>query len=133
MNKFNAKIVNIESEGMLHIVKFEFGDILMSMMSLELGSDVGAGVEVVLSVKSTYIALAKEFDGLVSYASQIPATITDIDRGKLLGVVELDAFGYRLESIITRESMDRMNLSVGEVVTMLIKASELSIVEVVSA
>jgi molybdopterin-binding protein len=82
--------------------------------------------------KPTSHALAKQLVGEVSYTNLIPATIREIKQGRLLSSIELDAEGYRLESIITRGSAERMQLQVGEAVTMLIKASELSIVEVVS-
>jgi molybdopterin-binding protein len=132
MNRFQATITQIESEGSLHIVTFDFHGTQLRMMSLELGAEVRVGVEVILTIKSTYIALAKQLEGEVSYTNLIPATIREIKQGRLLSSIELDAEGYRLESIITRGSAERMQLQAGEAVTMLIKASELSIVEVVS-
>ena len=135
MNRFQAIITQIESEGSLHIVTFDFEGTQLRMMSLELGAEVRVGCVVILTIKSTYIALAKtstvSFAESVSYTNLIPATITNVKQGKLLSSIGLDAEGYRLESIITRGSADRMRLVVGETVTMLIKASELSIVEVV--
>ncbi len=110
---------------------FDFGGTQLRMMSLELGSELEVGVHVVLTIKSTYIALAKSFEGEVSYTNLIPATITQVTQGKLLGSITLDAAGYSLESIITAGSVERMGLAAGDSVTLLIKASELSIVEVV--
>ena len=131
MNRFQATITQIESEGSLHIVTFDFEGTQLRMMSLELGAEVRVGSVVILTIKSTYIALAKAFQGEVSYTNLIPATITQIQQGKLLSSIGLDAGGYRLESIITRGSAERMKLVADDKVTMLIKASELSIVEVV--
>jgi molybdopterin-binding protein len=131
MNRFQATITSIASEGRLHIVTFDFGGTQLRMMSLELGSELEVGVHVVLTIKSTYIALAKSFEGEVSYTNLIPATITQVTQGKLLGSITLDAAGYSLESIITAGSVERMGLAAGDSVTLLIKASELSIVEVV--
>jgi len=135
MNRFQATITQIESEGSLHIVTFDFEGTQLRMMSLELDAEVRVGCVVMLTIKSTYIALAKStietFAESVSYTNLIPATIVEIKQGKLLSSIRLDAEGYRLESIITRSSAERMRLAAGEVVTMLIKASELSIVEVV--
>ena len=131
MNRFQATITQIESEGSLHIVTFDFEGTQLRMMSLELGAEVRVGSVVILTIKSTYIALAKAFQGEVSYTNLIPATITQIQQGKLLSSIQLDAGGYRLESIITIGSAERMKLVADDKVTMLIKASELSIVEVV--
>ncbi len=134
MNRFQATITQIESEGSLHIVTFDFEGTQLRMMSLELGAEVRVGCVVILTIKSTYIALAKtstaSFAESVSYTNLIPATIVKIKQGKLLSSIALDAGGYRLESIITRSSSERMKLVAGETVTMLIKASELSIAEV---
>jgi len=130
MNRFPATITNIASEGSLHIVTFDLQGTQLRMMSLALGSEVRVGAEVILTIKSTYIALAKQFTGQVSYTNLIPATITQIEQGRLLSSILLDTYGHTLESIITRGSAERMELAVGDEVTMLIKASELSIVEV---
>jgi molybdopterin-binding protein len=131
MNRFQATITSIASEGRLHIVTFDFGGTQLRMMSLELSSELEVGAYVVLTIKSTYIALAKSFEGEVSYTNLIPATITQVTQGKLLSSITLDAAGYSLESIITAGSVERMGLATGDSVTLLIKASELSIVEVV--
>ncbi len=132
MNRLHATITRIESEGHLHIVTFDLAGTQLRMMSLALGEEVCVGAVVVLTIKSTYIALAKEFTGQVSYTNLIPATITHIAQGRLLSSIQLDTYGYSLESIITRGSAERMDLQVGDEVMMLIKASELSIVEVLS-
>lgn len=131
MNQFKATVSHIESEDVLHIVKFDFQGTALSMMSLELSKEIKVGTEVILTIKSTYIALAKELKGMLSYSSIIPAEIKKIDNGKLLSSITLDAHGYQLESIITAQSSKRMSLLVGDKVHMLIKASELSIVKVI--
>jgi len=96
MNRFQATITQIESEGSLHIVTFDFHGTQLRMMSLELGAEVRVGVEVILTIKSTYIALAKQLEGEVSYTNLIPATIREIKQGRLLSSIALDAEGYRL-------------------------------------
>ncbi len=123
-------ITEIASEGSLHIVTFDFAGTRLQMMSLALPREAKAGAEVVLTIKSTYIALAKSFSGEVSYTNLIPAAVAAVRQGKLLSSVLLEAGGYRLESILTRDAAERMRLRKGEEVTLLVKASELSILEV---
>lgn len=130
MNRFRAMITEIASEGSLHIVTFDFAGTRLQMMSLELPREAKAGAEVVLTIKSTYIALAKSFSGEVSYTNLIPAAVVAVRQGKLLSSVLLEAGGCRLESILTRDAAERMRLRKGEEVTLLVKASELSILEV---
>ena len=55
MNRFQATITQIESEGSLHIVTFDFEGTQLRMMSLELGAEVRVGCVVILTIKSTYI------------------------------------------------------------------------------
>lgn len=130
MNRFRATITEIVSEGSLHIVYFDFGGTALQMMSLELAEEIRVGTEVLLTIKSTYIALAKSFSGEVSYSNLIPAVVVAVRQGRLLSSILLDAGGERLESILTSDAAAGMKLSEGEQVTLLVKASELSILEV---
>ena len=59
-------------------------------------------------------------------------TIQSLENGQLLTSVILKINDTILESIITVDSSKRMNLQIGEVVTILIKASNLSIGEVLN-
>ncbi len=130
MNKIQATITQIQNVDNLHIVKFDFDGIKLQMMSLDLSSKIKLGAKVNLAIKPTHLALAKEFSGLVSYSNQIPAKVIKCENGKLLSAIELSVKNTILESIITLDSSLRMKIEVGDEVTMLIKASELSIAEV---
>ena len=122
-----SKIQNCDS---LHIVNFECYTQTLSMMSLDLSSDIKIGTRVKLVAKPSHIAIAKNFSGDVSYSNRLDSTIESIENGKLLSSVKLSFFDTSLESIITLSSSKRMNLQVGDNVTAFIKASELSIAEI---
>jgi len=122
-----SKIQNCDS---LHIVNFECYTQTLSMMSLDLSSDIKIGTKVKLVAKPSHIAIAKNFSGDVSYSNRLDSTIESIENGKLLSSVKLSFFDTYLESIITLSSSKRMNLQVGDKVTAFIKASELSIAEI---
>ena len=130
MSSFEAVVSKIESNESLHIVEFAFDAMTLRMMSLELSEDITIGSRVTLIVKPTHIALAKGFIGEVSYSNQLPSTIQSIERGKLLCSITLRCADTIFESIITAKSAEKMHLKIGESVTALIKASELSIGEV---
>ena len=100
------------------------------MMSLDLSDDIKIGTKVKLITKPTYIAIAKEFSGILSYSNQLKAKIKELENGKLLSSVKLQIEEFVLESIITFESSQIMDLKVGDEVTAFIKASELSILKV---
>lgn len=135
MNRLEATVTHIASEGILHIVSFDCGGTPLQMMGLELDGAMRVGTKVILTIKSTYITLAKSLSETVSrelsYSNMIPATILRVDNGKLLSSIQLQTQNTILESIITADSSNRMMLAEGETVQLLIKASELSIIEMV--
>ena len=130
MNIFEAVVEQIECVDSLCIVRFDFKDTPLSMMSLDLSADIKVGVRVKLLAKATHVAIAKGFSGNISYSNQIKAKIIEIEKGELLASVLAESNGVVFESIITKNSALRMNLAVDDAVTLFIKASELSILEV---
>ena len=132
MSQLVATIKKINSVDNLNIVEFDFFGLTLKMMSLDLNNDVQVGKKVKLSIKPTNISLAKNLTGEISLSNQIDATIENLENGQLLTSVILKVNDTILESIITVDSSKRMNLQIGEVVTILIKASNLSIGEVLN-
>ena len=132
MSQFVATIKKINSIDNLNIVEFDFHGLTLKMMSLDLNTDVQVGKKVKLSVKPTNISIAKNLIGEISLSNQIVATIENLENGQLLSSVSLKVHNTLLESIITVDSSKRMNLQIGEKVTILIKASNLSIGEVLN-
>ncbi|WP_415407302.1 TOBE domain-containing protein [Sulfurovum sp. CS9] len=130
MNTLIATVTKIDTIDNLNIVKFDFSGQTLSMMSLDLSDDIKIGTNVKLITKPTYIAIAKEFSGMLSYSNQLKAKIKELENGKLLSSVKLEIEEFVLESIITFESSKKMDLKVGDEVTAFIKASELSILKV---
>ena len=132
MSQLVATIKKINSVDNLNIVEFDFNGLTLKMMSLDLNDDVKIGKKVELSVKPSNISIAKNLIGEISLSNQIVATIQSLENGQLLTSVILKINDTLLESIITVDSSKRMNLQIGEVVTILIKASNLSIAEVLN-
>ena len=132
MSQLVATIKKINSIDNLNIVEFDFHGLTLKMMSLDLNADVQVSKKVKLSVKPTNISIAKNLIGEISLSNQIVATIENLENGQLLSSVSLKVHNTLLESIITVDSSKRMNLQIGEVVTILIKASNLSIGEVLN-
>jgi len=131
MNTLNAKIVKISNVDNLNIVVFDSCSETLSMMSLDLDNSLKVGTKVKLAVKSSHLAIAKDFDGMLSYSNQLKCLIKSVNNGQLLSSIHLDFCGIILEALITKNSSLRMNLQVGDSVTALIKASELSISEII--
>ena len=125
-----AKIKSIENVDSLNIVTFDFHDTSLTMMSLDLSDEIKVGTSVKLALKPTQIAIAKNFNGELSYSNQLKSTIISMENGQLLSSIKLKYFDTIIESIITASSSKRMALHVGDEVTVLIKANELSISEI---
>lgn len=131
MNKIVATISQINTIDNLNIVEFEFNTHTLKMMSLDLDETIQVGHKVVLTVKPTHIAVGKNLQGELSYSNQMEAVIEHIEEGELLSVVHAKLFGVELQSIITSKSVQRMQLQKADAITLLIKASDLSILETI--
>jgi len=136
MSHLIASIEKIESIASLNIVTFLCAAQKLQMVSLELNGNMQVGIKVKLACKATSVALAKptvqveDFCAMLSYANQLKVTISMIDSGKLLSSITLALGSLTLESIISTEAVQRLELKEGDEVIALIKANELSILEV---
>ncbi|MGP2655648.1 TOBE domain-containing protein [Malaciobacter sp. WC5094] len=125
-----ATIKNIQSQKSIHIVEFDFNGVTLKMMSLELSNRIKIGTKVSLSIKSTQITIAKNITGMLSCSNKIRAKINHVDNGDLLSCILLDINGVLLESIITASASKQMVLQKDDEVHVFIKASEISILEI---
>lgn len=132
MSQIIATIKKIHNIDNLNIVEFDFSGKTLKMMSLDLNKNVQIGKKVKLAVKPTNISIAKNLFGEISLSNQIVVNIKNVENGQLLSSIILEVNDTTFESIITADSSKRMNLQKNEQVTILIKASDLSILEVLN-
>jgi len=132
MNKIVATISQIHNVENLNIVEYEFNNIKLKMMSLDLNNNIKVGQDVILTVKPTNVAMAKDLQGSLSYSNQIPTIVKRIEKGKLLTVVNTKMEDTILQSIFTTASLNRMEIKENDKVILLFKASDLSILEVLN-
>ena len=133
MNRLSAVVTHIEGEQNLHIISFDYEGVSLKMMGLDLPKGLHVNTHVTLGIKPSHVAIAKNLKGELSYSNQLPATIVSIENGKLLSNILLHVNGNEVQSFITLSSSVRMNLQAGDAVTLLIKASELFVLEVLDA
>jgi molybdopterin-binding protein len=131
MSNLLATVKNIQSCDTLHIVEFESNSQKLSMMSLDLDDKIKIGTKLKLKLKPALVAIGKNFSGDISYSNQLKTTIISIENGKLLTNIKLRFYDSTIESIITLASSKRMKLNKGDEVIAFIKASELSIGEII--
>ncbi|PHO08748.1 transporter [Malaciobacter canalis] len=131
MNEFKAVVSKIDNLDNLNIVEFSFFDITLSMMSLDL-HNIEVGTNVLLTVKASNVAIAKELQGQISLANSIKSDIIKLDMGKLLTSLKLQHKNTTITSIITTKSAKRLNLKKDDCVSAIFKSSDLSIKEVLN-
>jgi molybdopterin-binding protein len=138
MSHLKATIEKIESVDDLNIVTFDCAGQKLQMVSLELSEEIQLKVKVKLACKPIAVALAKpimdveNFSSILSYSNQLKVQIDSIERGKLLSSILLRLGTFSLESIMGTDAVERLSLEEGDDVIALIKANELSILEVLN-
>lgn len=133
MNRLRGQISSIESNGHISLVDVVVGDDTFAAILLESPDSapyLAIGNQVQVLFKETEVSLAKELAGLLSLRNRIRGTIRQIRHGEILSEVLLDCNGQPLTSIVTSRAVKRLKLEEGDEVEALIKANEVSLMEV---
>ncbi|RXJ91195.1 transporter [Arcobacter sp. CECT 8983] len=130
MNKFEARVSKIKSSDSLNLVTFSFKSNELTMISLDLTEDIKENKKVILSVKPTNINIAKNLQGEISSSNKLHGNIKSIEKGKLLTNIVCIIDDTFIETIVTTESLEKMNLKVDDKITLFFKSSALSILDV---
>jgi molybdopterin-binding protein len=125
-----ARVKDIKTIDSLNIVEFDFNNITLKMMSLELHKEVKLESKVKLLVKPSNVIISKNYIEDISLSNQTLAKIVAIENGELLSSISLKIGDTTFESIITKESSQKLDLQKGDIINILIKASDLSILRV---
>lgn len=134
MNQIAAVIANIEQKGSLALIEFDFMQEKLTMVTLDIDETLCKGQKVILEINPSQVAVAKNYNGDLSYSNQIDAKIKSIELGAILCTLILE-LGDRskIEAIITAKSAINMSLGKGDKVKAILKASQISLGEVLSA
>jgi molybdate transport system regulatory protein len=130
MNRLSGTIAAIETAGGIALIDVDVGARRYTALLVGAGDDGKkwfVGTPVTLLFQETEVSLAKDLSGLISMRNRMPATITAIERGRLLSKVALDVDGHAVAAVITTRSCDSLQLAVGDRVEGLVKANEMSV------
>ncbi len=130
LNSIKTTVKKINNYEELNIVEFDFKNITLSMMGLELPNGIKEGTNVILGVKPSHVTIAKSYNLEVSYSNKIKGHIIDIIEGKLLCNIIISCEDTKIESLITKKTKENMHLKIGDKVIVLIKSTELFIKEI---
>jgi len=129
VNTLTGHIFQIDTQDQLSLVHVDVGAYIFKSIILEnpdTADYLREGQRVQLLFKETEVVLGKpEVEKVVSMQNRVPGTVAEIKRGRLLSEVTVTSEIGTVRSIITTGSVDKLNLTVGEAVTALIKTNEI--------
>lgn len=133
MNKLRGRITRIESNDHVSLVDVDVSGDNFTATLLETPEDapylkVGNNVDVLF--KETEVSLAKGLSGLISLRNRVLTTVKLVRSGVILSEVVLDYRGQTISSIITTGSIRRLDIKPGDEVEALVKANEVTLMEV---
>lgn len=133
MNKFRGRIARIEYNDHVSLVDVDVSGDIFTATLLETPDDaaylkVGNMVDVLF--KETEVSLAKGLTGLISLRNRVNTTVKLVRSGVILSEVVMDYRGQPMSSIITTGSIKRMDIKPGDSVEALVKANEVTLMEV---
>ena len=121
-----ATILDIKKHDNLYRVELNLYNQTLYMVTLGLERNIKVGSKVKLSIPPAQIAIAKNFSGEISYSNILNSTIVSIKNGEILNSITLTIGKTTLEAITSSD----IKLKAGDNIKALLKATELSIVEV---
>lgn len=131
-NQLPATIVAVtRGEAMATVTsRLAGGDELTAAITRE-GADalkLAAGQPVILLVKATGVAVATGEVGDLSIRNQLPGRITAVAEGTVMTTLKLALDGGGdLTSVVTNDAVNELDLSEGDEVLALVKATEVSV------
>lgn len=133
MNRLLGTIIAIESNEHLLLVDVVAGQDTFTAMLMETPHNapyLKVGNTVAVLFKETEVSLAKNLSGELSLRNIVRGIVRKIRCGDILCEVALDINGQALTSIITTRAIKRLGLQEGDEVDALVKANEVSLMEV---
>lgn len=127
MNRLPGKITAIENEGSISLIQVTSAHGIIKLILLESPESVfiKIGQQTEVCFKETEVILAKNSIDNSSLSNQLGAKVMAIEKGEILSRVILKIDTYNIRSVITTESLDKMNILEGDSVFALIKANEI--------
>jgi molybdopterin-binding protein len=127
MNKLQAIISDVKEHESLYLIELDASGIVLSMLLFNLNPAFSVGSRVAVLFKETEVMLAKNLTGEISVNNLFKATVTEIHTGIILANVNIRCTAGNIASIITMDALERLGLQQNDEITVLIKASQISL------
>jgi molybdate transport system regulatory protein len=133
MNILRGRITAVESNDHVSLVDVDVNGDQFTATLLETPEDapyLQAGNQVDVMFKETEVSLAKGLAGMISLRNRMMTTVREVRGGVILSEVILDYRGQTISSIITSRSIKRLEIRPGDQVEALVKANEVTLLEI---
>jgi len=134
MNTIKAKVEDIKSDEFFSCITVRVNDTDLKLLKTELPKWLRVGDEVECRVQEAAIALYKgDKDESVSIENHLKGELQHFRKGTVLSEVSVDTPCGKLNSLITTDAFERMELCEGCNVTLLLKAVDIKLTPLVDA
>ena len=128
-NQLRGKVTGVTTGSVMAEVKVETdGGEIVAVITKHSAERLGlaAGDEVTVLIKATEVMLSKGSDihETLSTRNQLPGKIADLELGSVMGEVTIDVGGDQVVAAITKHSIQRLGLAIGDDVVVLVKSTE---------
>lgn len=131
MNTFNAKVQEIKSDEFFSCITVCTNDTELKLLKTEVPSWLHIGDKVECRVQEAAIAICKGAkEGSVSIENHLSGELQHFRKGSVLSEVSVETPCGKLNSLITTDAFDRMELCEGCNVTLLLKAVDIKLMPV---
>lgn len=130
MNKLEGKIVAINTEGALSLVKVMVQNCTITSIVIdtpEYSNYLIIGNSIQVLFKETEVVLAKAFSGAISIQNKLDCSVLSFEKGKLLCKITLDFQDTKVVSVITRNAFDQLAIEENDSMIAMIKTNEISL------
>ena len=133
MNKLKGDIVDMKVSGNLTLVSAKVTEeILLKAIVIEnpdSASYLKNGTSINLLFKETEVIIGTGDNHSISLQNRIPGKIVKVEKGALLSELKIETPAGDVTSVISSNSVERLNLQPGSEVTAMIKLNEVMISE----
>lgn len=130
MNVLKGIIAEIQSHEGISLVKVKSDDFIFSSIVLdttETADYLQENKAVKVIFKETEVIISKDLNLQISVQNQIPCVVESVKKGMILTQINLQADKQNIQSIITRNACEQLDLKENDHVIALIKTNEVSL------
>src|SRR6187551_1909894 len=130
MNTLDGNITTIQSHEGISLVKVQSNNTVFTSIVLdtpETASYLQTGHSVKIIFKETEVIISKDFAPNISIQNRLNCTIESIKKGVLLSQINLKFAETIIESIITTNACEQLQLEKNDTVLALVKTNEVSL------